>query len=132
MQAIYFEYSHAAELAFKAFLRCHYPEVEYGHGLMPYYERCRALGLQIGPDDRTQIGNIVTLLDSANKDQGLRYFMNLGVVPDLAWTSEVVGRLLNVVEGHVARAEPDHLSGLGKPVGIFLIAGKPTSRDPQV
>jgi hypothetical protein len=56
---IYFCYSHAVELALKTFLRSHKPEVEFGHELTNTYKKCVALGLVIGPDDRTHIGNIV-------------------------------------------------------------------------
>ena len=126
---IYFCYSHAVELALKAFLRSHKPEVEFGHELTKTYKKCVALGLVIGPDDRTHIGNIVTLLDNGNEKSGFRYFMGSGALPDLAWTREVVGRLIDAVEPHAIRAEKDNASGLGKVVGIRLIIGKPTPRD---
>jgi hypothetical protein len=84
--------------------------------------------LVIGPDDRTQIGNIVALLDSGNEEYGFRYFMGPGPLPDLAWTGEVVGRLIEAVEPHVMRADNEHPSGSGKIVGIRLIIGKPTKR----
>ena len=125
---IYFSYSHAAELALKAFLRSHNPKVEFGHKLADLYGECSALGLMIGPDDRTQIENIVALLDSVNEESGLRYFMGPGALPDLAWTREVVGRLLDAVEPHANSAEANQPSGLGKVVGIRIIIGKPTSR----
>jgi HEPN domain-containing protein len=124
----YFNYAHAAELALKAFLRSHNPEIKFGHELASLYQECQALGLAIGPDDLTQIGNIVTLLDSANKDSGLRYFMGPGPLPDLAWTEEVVGRLIAAVEPHVQLAEAISPSGLGKVVAMKLVFGKPTSR----
>lgn len=63
-------YAHAVELDLKAFLRSHNPEVEFGHNLTDRHKDCVALGLVIGPDDRTQIGNIVTLLDSGNEESG--------------------------------------------------------------
>ena len=129
---IYFCYSHAVELALKAFLRSHNPEVEFGHTLMDRYKDCVTLGLVIGPDDRTQIGNIVSLLDSGNKESGFRYFMGLEPLPDLTWTREVVGRLIGAVEPHVMLAEESHPSGLGQPAGIQMIIGKPTARDPNV
>ena len=129
---IYFGYSHAVELALKAFLRSHNPKVEFGHKLTELYKECRALGLAIGPDDRTEIGNIVALLDPVNEESGFRYFMGAGALPDLAWTRGVVGRLIEAVEPDVMRAEADQPSGLGKVVGIRMIIGKPTSRDPGV
>jgi HEPN domain-containing protein len=64
---IYFGYSHAMELALKAFLRSHNPKVEFGHKLADLYGECGALGLLIGPDDRTQIENMVALLDSGGE-----------------------------------------------------------------
>ena len=129
---IYFGYSHAVELALKAFLRSHKPEVEFGHELTKTYRKCVALGLVIGPDDRTHIGNIVTLLDNGNEKSGFRYFMGSGALPDLAWTREVVGRLIEAVELHVMRTEKDNPSGLGKVVGIRRIIGKPPSPDSRV
>src|SRR6266436_4446225 len=78
----YFLYAHAAELALKAFLRAHNPEVEYGHELTVLYEKCRDIGLVIGQNEQTQIGNVVRLLDSANKDQGLRYFLDTNSIAD--------------------------------------------------
>jgi HEPN domain-containing protein len=129
---IYFCYSHAVELALKAFLRSHKPEVEFGHELTKIYKQCVALGLVIDPDDRTHIGNIVTLLDNGNEKSGFRYFMGSGALPDLAWTREVVGRLIEAVELHVMRTEKDNPSGLGKVVGIRRIIGKPPSPDSRV
>jgi hypothetical protein len=105
-----------------------HPKVEFGHKLSDLYGECSALGLVIGPDDRTQIENIVALLDSVNEASGLRYFMGPGALPDLAWTREVVGRLLDAVEPHVNSAEANQASGLGEVVGIRTIIGKRTSR----
>jgi hypothetical protein len=129
---IYFAYSHAVELALKAFLRSLNPEVKFGHILKDLYKECEALGLIIGPGDRAQIGNIVALLDSVNEKSGLRYFMGPGPLPEMAWTREVVGRLIEAVEPHVRRAEVKHPSELGKPVGIRFVIGKPMSRDPKL
>jgi len=124
---IYFCYSHAVELALKAFFRSHNPEVEFGHSLKNLYEDCAALGLILGPNDRTQIGNVVTLLDSGNQESGFRYFMGPHL-PDLAWTREVVGRLIEAVEPEVKRAEKEQPSGSGKVVSLRLIMGKPTKQ----
>jgi hypothetical protein len=99
----YFLYAHAAELALKAFLRAHNPEVKYGHKLTVLYEKCRDIGLVIGQNDQTQIGNVVGLLDSANKDQGLRYFLDTNCIADLTWTREVVTQLLQAVKPHVEK-----------------------------
>ena len=102
---IYFLFSHAAELAFKAFLRSKNAPVDEVHGLTELYETCRNLGLMIGPDDRTDIGNVVSLLDSGNKRQGFRYFeLQTTTIPELSWTHETVGELIQVIEPHIRSA----------------------------
>lgn len=90
----YFLYAHAAELALKAFLRAHNQEVEYRHELTFLYEKCLDKGLVIGQNDQTNIGNIVRLLDLANKDQGLRYFLDTNVIAELNWMRDVVTQLV--------------------------------------
>jgi hypothetical protein len=126
----YFLYAHAAELALKAFLRAHNPEVEYGHELTVLYEKCCNIGLVIGQNDQTQIGNVVRLLDCANKDQGPRYFIDTNVIAELTWTREVVTRLVQAVKLHVEKAEREHPSGTGKPTKLMFILGKPAPNVP--
>jgi hypothetical protein len=121
----YFLYFHAAELALKAFLRAHNPEVEYGHELTVLYQKCRDIGLVIGQNDHTQIGNVVRLLDSANRDQGLRYFLDTNSIADLTWTRQVVTQLLQAVKPHVEKAENDNPSNSGKATKLMFIVGKP-------
>jgi hypothetical protein len=99
----YFLYAHAAELALKVFWHAHNPEVEYGHELTVLYEKCRNIGLMIGQNDQTQIGNVVRLLDCANKDQGLRYFIATNVIAELTWTREVITQLVQAVKPHVEK-----------------------------
>jgi hypothetical protein len=70
---LYLLYNHAAELAFKAFLMAKNIPFPKTHELAKLYAECRSLGLVIGPNDRFEIGTIVSLLDSGNKDQGFRY-----------------------------------------------------------
>jgi hypothetical protein len=127
----YFLYAHAAELALKAFLRARNPEVEYGHELTVLYENCRDIGLVIGQDDQFQIGNVVRLLDSANKDQGLRYFLDTNCIADLTWTREVVTQLLQAVKPHVEKAENDDPSNLGKATKFLFSWGKPSPQSRQ-
>src|SRR5437899_1399850 len=75
---LYFLYFHTIELALKAFLRASNCPIlktsRESHKLAELYRECRDLGLVLGPHDRFHIGNIVSLLDSANKYQGIRYF----------------------------------------------------------
>jgi len=59
----------------------------------------------IGPDDRTDIGNVVSLLDSGNKRQGFRYFeLQTTSVPELSWTHDTVRELIQVIEPHIRSA----------------------------
>ncbi len=56
----------------------------------------------IGPEDRFEIGNIVSLLDSGNEDQGFRYFnLKSGSTADLSRVREVIPELIRAVEPHV-------------------------------
>jgi|SRR5882724_1434700 len=94
-----FLYFHAVELALKAFLRSFDVPIEKNHKLTKLYEECRRHGLVIGPSDRFQIGNIVSLLESGNKYQGFRYFNHESTsMPDLSWTREVARELMWAVE----------------------------------
>jgi len=126
----FFLYAHAAELALKAFWRAHNLDIERDHHLVNLYEKSLDMGLIIGPRDQTQIGNVVRLLDSANRNQGLRYFLQPPVrLPDLAWTREVVRDLMQAVKPHVERAERENPSSSGKVVGLMVIFGKPVPQD---
>ena len=103
---LYFLYFHTLELAFKAFLRSHgfstAQLLKKRHQLSKLYEDCRQLGLVIGPRDKFEIGNVVTLLEGANKFQGLRYFNpDLSSLPSLAWTREVAQELIRTIELHL-------------------------------
>jgi hypothetical protein len=129
----YFMYMHAIELALKAFLRAFDLPIGHGgrkhHEITELYEECRALGLRIGPDDRFDIGNVVGLLESANEEQGLRYFTEKGTsFPDLAWTRDVVEKLLCAVEPSVKKkADADGIAA-GKIVKANLTWSKPTTK----
>lgn len=130
---IHFLYFHAVELALKAFLRSHNIQIlgtwrsrQSGHKLTKLYEECRGLGFTIGPDDKFEIGNIVSLLEKANEDQGLRYFNpKSGVMAALSWTREVVEHLMRAVELHLG-AQQGPTSGPATKLTIIL--GKPVSK----
>ena len=103
---VYFLYFHALELALKAFLRSHNIKIlgtkRQGHKLTDLYDECHGLGLTIGPDDRTDINNVVRLLEKGNKYQGFRYYnLESVTIPDLSWTRATVRRLMQVVEQRV-------------------------------
>jgi hypothetical protein len=96
-------YAQAMELAFKAFLRARGIPIDkrsgtWGHGLTELYEKCRGLGLTISPNDRFDIGNVVTLMDHANEHEGLRYFNpDLKAFADISWIRQVVHDLMEVI-----------------------------------
>jgi|ERR1017187_2246383 hypothetical protein len=121
---IYFLYFHAVEMALKAFLRAHDVRItgtpwvrEKGHRLFELYEECRSLGLSLGQKDRIGIRNIVILLDSGNKYQGLRYFtLESGSLPDLTWTRNVVEQLIKAVQPEVETCAKRDQIDLTRPV----------------
>ena len=128
---LYLLYSHTAELTFKAFLKAKNVQPAEKHGLVRLYDEGRSLGSAIGPRDRFEIGNVVSLLDSGNKYQGFRYF-NLEPTsrPNLSWVREVIAELMRAVEPHV----PD-ISAPGVPAKMILTLskgeGKPQARPAQ-
>jgi hypothetical protein len=89
---LYFLYFHALELTFKAFLRSHNVPTgdlrhKQGHDLIALYRECRHYGFMIGPNDHTDVENVVNMLARANEDQGLRYFNpNASSFPSFSWT----------------------------------------------
>ena len=89
------------------------------------------MGLMLGQDDQTQIGNIVSLLDRANEDEGLRYFLNTNAMPELTWTRDVVTQLVQAVKPHVEKAEKENPSGIGKPTKLMFVLGKPVPNLPS-
>ncbi len=105
---IYFMYSHAIELALKAFLRASNLPVAGGkrkhHRITELYEECHGLGLKVGADDAFDLRNVVVLLEGANEEQGFRYFKQEGSsMPELVWTRDTVERLLKAVEPSVKK-----------------------------
>jgi len=127
---IYFCYSHAIELVFKAFLRLHNPEVEFGHNLTKIYAECDSEGLVIDPNDDKEIRTVVAFLDAGNEDAGFRYMFGRGPLPDLPRTREVVGRLIEIVEPHVMLEEKKHPSSRNI-VRLLATISKPTKQVPN-
>jgi hypothetical protein len=113
--SIYFLYYHSVELALKAFLRSHQQPVSLVHAISDLYQNCKQFGKSIsGVDERDFLG-VVQLLEQANKNQGLRYPLNMGrAFPDLNWTREVVERLLQSIEpGIQSRSDQHNVGGRG-------------------
>jgi hypothetical protein len=116
-------------LALKAFLRAHDLPIltaRKSHKLSDLYRESRDLGLVIGPNDSFEIGNIVSLLDSANKYQGIRYFsLESGVTADLLRLREVTAELMRAVEPHIdARLQQDNLP-LSRAAKVTVVFPKP-------
>jgi hypothetical protein len=130
-EPIYFLYFHTLELLLKSFIRLHKSEVEYGHDLKTYYDQCRCYNLVVSEEDRTDLANIVGLLNSANERHGFRYFDKLTISrarSDLKWTGESIGRLIQVV-AQAVKASGESPSASGIPAYLRIILGKPTKKD---
>jgi hypothetical protein len=119
INALYF---HTVELALKAYLRAHNIK-RWGHEISALYNECRGLGLKISSDDRFGLGNIVSLLAEGNEDMAFRYFsLKGGSSPELRWTREVVGQLMQAV---AAVVEPNGPAAPGPVVKFRIVVGKP-------
>jgi hypothetical protein len=145
---LYFLYSHAAELAFKAFLTAKNVPIseitdhKIRHNLPKLHEKSRNLGLVIGGSNGLGIDDVVSLLHNEIKDHGFRYYV-LGVlpasrppasgppgrkmpsvtIPHLSWVREVTVELLKAVEPHM----PNNVAPAGVLKGTFIFP-KPVSK----
>jgi hypothetical protein len=120
LNALYF---HTVELALKAYLRAHGRD-PWGHKIQSLYDECRALGLKVSADDRF---GLVNLLESGNVDMGFRYFSFKSVCePNISWTREFVGQLVEAVGTYVDLVEGPSAQGL--PVKLTIIFGKPVRK----
>lgn len=96
----YLLYSHAAELALKAFLGAKNIPTFERHEFAKLYEKSQRAGLVM--NHRFEIGNLMSLLDSGNKKQGFRYFnLESCTVANLSWVREGIPELIRAVEPHV-------------------------------
>lgn len=125
--ARYFLYFHATELLLKAYLRAH-ERGPWRHELSKLLKECSDLGLSIDSEDRYGLQNIVSLLESGNEDMGFRYFtLKSGSIPEMDWTREVVGQLMQAV---TAVVDPSGDSAVpGPAVKAVLTIGKPQPKN---
>ncbi len=96
---LYFLYFHAIESLLKAYLKAHGKELR-GHEISKLCSEAQQLGLKIERDKsgRHDLHNVAALLESGNTDAAFRYFTwESRNQPDLSWTRDVVGELLNAV-----------------------------------
>ena len=114
---IYFLYFHASESALKGFLRSKGKKTEElrkqgGHQLGQLHEACVKEGLRIAGVEAISVKNVIVLLDGGNDYQGFRYFtLESRSIPELDWTSRVVGALVREIKEIIVAADPDK----GKP-----------------
>jgi Domain of unknown function (DUF4062)/HEPN domain len=124
--ALYAQYFHVTELLLKAYLLAHNVN-PWGHGIVELYKECRGLGLAISSEDRFGLENVVRLLQSGNENMAFRYFsLKSGSRPDLSWTREVVGQLMQVVAAFV---ESKKTAVPGVAVKMIMTFGKPVPKD---
>jgi hypothetical protein len=104
-----FSLLHAAESALKGFLRNKGKKTEElrkkgGHQLGQLHETCAKEDLRITGVEALSVKNVIVLLDSGNDYQGFRYFtLESRSVPDLDWTSRVVGALVKEIKDNCGR-----------------------------
>jgi len=121
---LYFLFTHALELALKAYLRSHgllTPRGLQGHALRDLLEQCYSNGLQVGRDLQRDLQNVVGLLEYENSKHGFRYFLfETTGRPGIDYLGAVVDELMPVIEEEVSK-RPTLLrgvvlkSGFGKP-----------------
>jgi hypothetical protein len=119
-EPIYFLYHHAAELVLKAFLTSRSKRTSSSHGIEALYEASRKEGLIVKEDHDLEVHNLIHLLAAGNQDHFYRYPVeNKRISSDLAWTCDVVGRLVEAVEPSAksnAPLPPTKRIYFGKPV----------------
>jgi HEPN domain-containing protein len=125
-QPLNFLYFHTVELLLKAFLRANGKEPTRGprgHGIVELLRDAVALGL-VKP---AGIQSIVSLLKTGNTEDAFRYGTSKSTTePDLMWTREVVGELLEVVGTFV---DPDDtLKTPGPAIALRVTFGKPVRK----
>lgn len=105
---VYFLYFHTVELALKAFLLVNgVPKTGERHKLTALYEKSRRAGLVIDEDVRLMSVTMVSLLEDGNKEHGFRYFtVHSTWVPELAWTRQVVSKLMRSIESAIKAVDP--------------------------
>ena len=124
---LYEHYFHVTELLLKAYLQAHNRKPGRVHKIGKLYNECRSLGLTISSDDQFNLENVVNLLESGNADAAFRYSdAKFGSIPELSWTREVVGQLMQVVAAFV---ESNTAPSSGRLSKLILMFGKPYSTE---
>jgi len=120
---------HAMELALKAYLREKGIEsktlrLKYAHSLGKLYKKAKELGLRLEAGTVQDVENIVSLLDSGNKNYAFRYFSSQSTTrPDILWAFSVTDAFLAVIALHV-----DIPTNPGPATKLDFIISKPRPR----
>ncbi len=121
---LYLLFTHAIELALKAYLRSYglsTPRGQQGHALQGLLAQCKRNGLQVGSD----LQNVIQLLESENKQHGFRYFVFEATHrPDINYVREVVDKLMRIIEAEVNNRPTKGLVG----AVLKIIVGKPEKK----
>ena len=107
LDPVYMLYFHAAELALKAFLAFRGEKTKvlktgFRHDLGKLYNQALVRGLAPEATHSQDIQNVISLLDSANLNEALRYFTwRSRAMPEITWAGEVVNQLIRLVENRI-------------------------------
>lgn len=126
---IKFLYFHSVELLLRAYLVAKGKTPRKGHQLVHLYKQAKQLGLSI-KDDALGPHNVVSLLESGNRDSAFRYYtLESRTEPDMNWAREVIADLLSEVTP-VVEATRDPTTA-GKPVKFNITWSIPSRRKRQ-
>jgi hypothetical protein len=119
---LYYLYFHTTELSLKSFVRANGVEPENNHEITTLLKQALALGLVLPSDAGIQ--SVVDLLASGNTGHAFRYGTSKSTSePDMGWTREAVGKLVDAVGAFV---DPDDtLKTPGPAITFRMKWGKP-------
>jgi hypothetical protein len=121
---LYYLYAHSIELCLKAYLRSYElptPLGKRGHALGALLDQCQGKGLSL----RTDVRNVIRLLESEHRFHGFRYFVFRATSrPEINYLREVADELIQVVSEEVGKGATP---GPSKAVLKFTV-GKPEKK----
>jgi hypothetical protein len=119
---LYFLYTHAIELALKAYLRTRDVEFNVKHDLGGLLDLCRGNGASPGQ----HLTNVIKLLETENNKAGFRYFLPKSTsLPTIDYVAEVVDELIPKVALEVERHPTPNVNQRG---AIKFVFGRPIKK----
>jgi hypothetical protein len=116
-----FLYFHTVELLLKSYLRAH-GRRRSKHQLWKLYQEARQFGLRIPDDNSFRLDNLITLLESGNKDAAFRYFiLESRTEPDVEGTRNIVQQLFAVIEPVVESTNDPTTVGVPVKINITML-----------